>query len=132
MNCDNCVKINPLPECIESEVYNPYYLEGMTFTDADTDMVAKIQNLATRKMDYVYFTTEPDGYAYIDITNLFPLMDHPYEIRFTNKETGNPEDFTITNADGTESTGCCLQFTVNIGQTDNNEYFMVSTQGCVV
>ena len=132
MNCNQCVKINPLPECIDSEAYNPYYMEGLNFADADTNMVAKVRDVATGKMVYIDFVTDGDGDALLDISELFPLLNHVYEISFVNKETGNPETFTITNADSTTSTGCCLEFTVNMGLTDDNGFFEVSTQGCLV
>lgn len=132
MNCNLCVKINPLPECINPEAYNPYYMEGLQFADADTNMIAKVLNVATRKMTYIDFTTDSDGFALLDIAELFPLMDHVYEINFVNKETGNPESFTITNADSTTSEGCCLEFQVNMGLTDDNGFFEVSSQGCQV
>jgi len=131
-NCNATVKILPLPECIESVAYNPYYMEGLNFEDADTNMIAKVLNVATRKVYYIDFTTDVDGDALLDITSLFPLMDHVYTIEFVNKETGNPETFTITNADSTTCTGCSVQFGVNIGQTDDNGYFYVSCQECGV
>lgn len=132
MNCDPCVKINPLPECIESEAYNPYYMEGLRFVDTDTNMIAKVMNVATGKPTYIDFTTDEDGDAILDIVQLFPLLNHVYEIHFVNSETGNPEQFTITNADSTTSTGCCLEFGINVGQFDNNGFFVVSTQLCAV
>lgn len=131
-NCNTCVKINPLPECIESEAYNPFYMEGLRFSDVSTNMIAKVRNVATTKMTYIDFTTDGDGDALIDIGELFPLMDHQYKIDFVNQETGNPENFTITNVDGTTSTGCCVEFGINAGQTDNNGFFLVTSQGCLV
>ena len=131
-NCNECVKINPLPECIESEAYNPFYMEGLVFADADTDMIAKVRNTGTTKVIYIPFSTDGDRLPLLDITEIFPLMNHVYTIDFVNKETGNPGAFTITNVDGTTSEGCCIEFTVNIGQTDNNGYFVVSTQDCPV
>ena len=132
MNCDTCVKILPLPECIEGIAYNPYYLEGLTFTDTDTNMIAKVRDMATGKMEYIEFETDSGGDAVIDLFVMFPLMDHVYTIEFVNAETGNPEDFTITNADSTTSVGCCIEFGVSVGQTDNNGFFTVSSQGCAV
>lgn len=132
MNCTASVRINPLPECIESVAYNPYYLEGLVFDDADTNMIAKVKNIATGKVIYIDFVTDEDGTALIDINELFPLMDHVYVIEFVNQESGNPETFTITNADGTTSTGCSIEFGINKGMTDQNGFFMVSTQGCGV
>ena len=129
-NCNACIKINPLPECITSEAYNPYYMEGLNFTDADTNMVAKVKDVATGKVVYIDFLTDGDGDAVIDLYELFPLMDHTYTIDFFNTETGNPETFVITNADSTTSTGCCVEFGVNIGMLDNNGFFQVSTQEC--
>lgn len=131
MNCSPCVKINPLPECIE-DAYNPYYMEGLVFVDVDTNMIAKVLNVATRKMVYIDFETDADGDALIDLTSLFPLLNHVYEINFVNAETGNPEQFTITNADSTTSTGCCLEFTINLGQVDTNGFFVASTQMCAL
>lgn len=132
MNCNASVLINPLPECIENIAYDPYYIENLVFDDADTDMVAKVLNKATRKAQYIDFSTDGDGSPLLDINGLFPLMDHIYVMEFINKETGNPETFTITNADGTTSTGCSIEFGINVGQTDNNGFFWVSSQECGV
>ena len=129
-NCNANVKINPLPECIEGVAYNPYYMENLNFVDGDTNMIAKVKNNATSKMEYIEFTTDSDGDALLDIHDLFPFMDHIYTIEFVNKQTGNPETFTINNDDGTTSTGCSIEFGVNIGQTDDNGYFYVSSQDC--
>jgi hypothetical protein len=95
-------------------------------------MIAKVRDVATGKMVYIDFTTDTDGFASIDISQLFPLLNHVYEINFVNKETGNPENFTITNADSTTTEACCLEFTVNMGYTDDNGFFEVSTQECAV
>lgn len=130
-NCERCIKINPLPECIE-DAYNPYYMEGLVFDDTDTNMIAKVLNVATRKMVYIDFSTDEDGDVLLDLTSLFPLLNHVYEINFVNAETGNPEQFTITNADSTTSTGCCLEFGINQGQVDTNGFFVASTQECAV
>ena len=130
MNCTQPVRINPLPECIESLEYNPFYLQGMIFTDNDTDMIAKVRDEATGKTVYIDFTTDNDGEGLVDITALFPLMNHVYTISFVNRETGNPEQFTVTNADSSTSTGCSIEFQVNIGQMDNNGYFAISSQLC--
>lgn len=132
MNCDSCVKINPLPECVATEVYNPYYIEGLRFQDTSTDMIAKLKDVATGRMTYIPFTTDSDGDAILDVTDIFPLMNHTYTMEFVNQETGNPEYFTITNADTTTSSGCCIEFNINTGQEDVNEYFVVSTQTCPV
>lgn len=130
--CQPPVRINPLPECIEAEAYNPYNLEGLVFDDNDTEMIARVTNNATNRVVYIPFETDVDGNGLVDLTDLFPLMNHVYTISFVNKETGNPEQFTITNADETTSTGCSLEFTINVGQVDNNGFFVVSTQGCNV
>lgn len=131
-NCNANVKILPLPECIELDAYNPYYMEGLVFDDAETNMIAKVKDVATAKMTYISFTTDIDGDALLDIYDLFPLMDHVYTIEFVNQETGNPSTFVITNADGSTCTGCSIQFGVNIGQTDDNGFFFVSCQECGV
>ena len=131
-NCNTCVRIAPLPECIEGAAYNPYYMEGLVFNDGDTNMIAKVRNTATGGMKYIDFTTDGDGVGLINATELYPLMDHVYEVKFVNAETGNPESFTITNADSTTSTGCCIEFGINVGQTDNNGFFFITTQGCGV
>lgn len=132
MNCSPCVKILPLPECIDATAYSPYYMEGLVFEDTDTFIVAKVRDVATGKMTYITFETDDQGDAAIDLTELFPLLDHVYTIEFVNRETGNPSMFTITNADSTTSTGCCIEFGVNIGQTDENGSVTVSTQECAV
>lgn len=132
MNCDPCVKINPLPECIESEAYNPYYMEGLRFVDTDTNMIANVRNVATDFSKDIDFITDEDGDAFIDIASVYPVLDHVYEMHFTNTETGNPSQFTITNADSTTSTGCCLEFKIKKGRHDNNGFFVVSTQLCAV
>lgn len=132
MSCDTCVKINPLPECIDSDNYNPYTMTGLIFDDVDTIMIGKFRNESTGATQYIQFETDSSGEVDIDITEIFPLMNHVYTMQFVNKETGNPEQFTIQNADSTSSTGCCIEFSVNIGQTDDNEFFTVSSQECAV
>jgi len=130
--CTPCVQINPLPECIYSGAYDPYYMEVLEFTDIDTNMIAKIEDVATGSIQYIDFVTDANGDAVFEIQSLFPLMDHVYTINFTNSTTGNPSHFTITNTDGSTDSGCCITFGINKGQTDSNGFFMVSTQGCQV
>lgn len=132
MNCNQCVKINPLPECIDSEAYNPYYLDGLVFADSDTNMVARLTDIATNKSRDIDFVTDETGEAILEITDIFPLMNHVYVMEFTNLETGNPEHFTITNADSTTSTGCCIEFQIAQGRFDNNNNMTASTQVCAV
>ncbi len=128
--CNPCIKINPLPECINSEAYNPYYFDGLTFTDIETNMYVKLMNVATGNLVYIDFITDDVGLPILEIQDLFPLMDHVYTMEFFNKETGNPANFTITNLDSTTSTGCCLTFGINKNQIDNNGQFIASTQLC--
>lgn len=132
MNCDKCVRINPLPECVDLDAYNPYYMEGLIFTDTDTIIQAIVTNVATKKTVYIDFLTDEDGESLIDLTTIYPVLDHVYEMRFVNLETGNPEDFTITNLDSTTSAGCCLEFEINMGQTDTNGFFVATSQTCAV
>lgn len=130
MNCNQCVKINNAPQCIETGVYSMYWLEGLVFTSLNTLMVAKLRNTATGRTLYEFFETDEFGEGDIEISDLWPLMDHVYEISFLNRTHGFPEHFTITNPDGTTSSGCCIEFKVNMGQTDTNDFFDVSNQGC--
>jgi len=131
-NCNTCIKIHNLPECIEVDAYSEYFLVGLVFTEVLTDMIARVRNTSTGKVTYIEFTTDADGNADIDIAGLFPLMNHTYEVKFLMKGTPDPMDFTITNTDATTSTGCCIEFNVNIGQTDDNDQFVVSSQNCAV
>jgi hypothetical protein len=132
MNCNECAKINPMPQCIETGAYSDYYLTGLVFDSIDTDMYVKVRDASNgRVIGYWTFLTEGDGSVDIDVYNMFPLMaSHIYTMHFFTVIDGNPAQFTITNTDGTTSAACCLQFSVNEGQTDTNNSFAASTQTC--
>lgn len=108
MNCDNCVKLNPLPACIDSDVF---LLTGLTFPDFLNDvLIIRITDMATGRVEN--FPELIDGTGVInggfDIASIFPLMQHYYKIEFL--VSGAPANFLLTNPDGSESTGCCAEF----------------------
>lgn len=128
MNCNSCLKINPLPECIDTEEFQ---LFGLTFPDyLGQTIVAIFRDVATNKKHY--FNLEIDGsgeIASFDVASLFPLENHTFEISFVTQSSGSPANFTLTNEDLTTREGCCLEFNVNVGMTGSDGFFL-STLEC--
>lgn len=134
MNCNACVKINPVPSCLDGQApYSYFYLTDIVFDESDTDMFARIRNTATGRIVYYRFTTEPDGEGLIDIYEILPLMENQYyEVKFFNESTNQPASFTITNSDDSEETGCCIEFESHDGLETDDNYYRVSTKLCSI
>jgi len=103
MNCNSCEKINPLPACLIG--YGTMELSNITFpTASGEDLLLTVTDTATGKAEYFEFV----GDQVIDITDLYPLMQHYYKLEFT--DAGVPVEFLISNPDGTFAEGCCIEF----------------------
>lgn len=108
MNCDSCLKLNPIPDCIDSDAF---LLTGLTFPDFLNDvLMIRITNTATGHVDN--FPELIDGSGAItggfDIGSIYPLMNHYYKMEFLVQ--GAPANFILTNPDSTTSEGCCAEF----------------------
>lgn len=125
-NCTECLKINPIPSCLNAE--STFEIDNITFpNNPAAELTAVITDTATKGVRYVFFT-EGDN---IDLSDLFPFMEHYYEIKFYTA-TGVPVDFTITNPDATTADGCCLEFIPSEGLEWTGYTYSVSTTNCVV
>jgi hypothetical protein len=123
MNCSACTKINPLPACLTG--YGTMELANITLpNNTGEDIVLKITDTATRQVSYVEFI-EGDV---IDITDLYPLMQHYYKLEFTSG--GVPAEFHITNPDATVVEGCCIEFIPSEGLEWAGSEYDVSTTTC--
>lgn len=109
MTCNSCLKVNKLPRCVDND--DEFTLEGLTFPDhADGEAVAIFKDMATGREVSLPFDIDVDGAPLLDLTEVYPLDDHPYEIRFIDIQ-GAPVNFVLTNPDDTTVTGyCCLEF----------------------
>jgi len=125
MSCTQCLKINPIPECLGA--YAGFEISNLTFPGTTGDLKARLLNLATGAVLYFDFTVGD----IIDLSEAFPLMPHWYKLDFIT-EFGVPVTFIITNPDDTTSQGCCMEFTVSESlEWDGGEYDL-STTNCVV
>lgn len=111
MACDTCIKINPLPECLADEA--AMTLTGITFIG--TVATVLITDTATGRNT---------AFDTLEITDLFPLMNHTYEMQFFD-ENLEKLSFTINGEDG-----CCIEFGIIEGLTWDGGDFTVSTTVC--
>jgi len=103
-------------------------LTGISFPDnLGDDIVLKITDTATRQVWYFPFM---EGVDDIDISAMYPLMQHWYKWEFS--VSGVPINFTITNPDGTTVVGCCIEVLPNEGYSQDSAEFAISTTTCVV
>ena len=123
MNCQSCLKVNPLPSCLGA--YSSIYLTGLTFT-ATGEAVLKVTDTATRQIWYVPFTIGDD----IDLSTVFPLMQHYYKLEFSQNGVTIP--FTLTNPDSTTVEGCCMEFIPSDGLDWDLDQFPLSTTNCTM
>lgn len=120
MNCNDCIRVNPLPSCIDTD--EVMLLTGLTFPDnAGEDILLKLTNTATRRVQYITIT-EGDP---IDITDFFPLMNHYYKIEFS--VNGVPVRATLTNPAATTSSGCCIEFFADETTWTGGEFILSDT-----
>lgn len=128
MSCNTCVKVNPIPSCIDSDVFQ---LWGLTFPDYPSQtIVAIFLDVATGKETYFELEIDPDGeIVEFDIAEVYSLDDHPYKISFITQSSGSPANYILTNSDDSTVSGCCLEFTTNDGLTGTGGFFL-SNLGC--
>ncbi len=125
MNCTTCIKLNAIPECIDSDAFE---LTGLTFPDHLGDViVATFTNTATNRRDYLPLVINGSGQVTggFDVAAIYPLMSHWYKLEFI--KDGVPVSFTLTNPDTTTEEGCCLEFTTMEGYTGTDEWVLSST-----
>lgn len=125
MNCKECVKINPLPSCLGDDA--TFEINNLTFPDyTGEELTVVITDTATQRVSCVAGIADD----VIDITDIYPLMQHYYEIKFL--VDGVQASFIIANPDGTFSEGCCLEFIPSEGLQWNGAEYAISTTQCVV
>jgi len=113
MYCKSCLKVNPLPRCVEPG--GEIILTGITFpNDVSTNLYAILWDISNNRQNLFNITVdglgeiiETDGVAStgLNLTDAYNLMGHSYELEFTNL---NLESVTAT-IDGTNT--CCIKFT---------------------
>lgn len=115
MSCTTCNKLRPFPECLADG-------ETMTLTGIDFGS----ETLAT-----ILITDTATGRNQIldslDVSEIFPLMNHTYEMQFFNEDM-EQIPFTID----TDVTGCCLEFNIIEGMVFSGGNFLVTTSACEV
>lgn len=125
MNCETCVKINPVPGCLGNGA--SFTIDNITLPDFSGQTVQMIlTDTATERKSYLNFT---EG-GTIALTSFFPFMQHVYKIEFT--VDGVEAGFTLTNPDLTTVTGCCIEFTPLERLTWTGTDYSVSTTQCEV
>lgn len=122
-NCNECVKINPIPECLTG--VGTFEIINITFPDnPGATIVGVLKDTANDHVEYINFT-EGDP---IDLTDVFPLMQHIYELKFY--VDGVPVNFTITNPDATTVDACCIEFQPLLQLGWSGSDYEVSTTNC--
>jgi uncharacterized membrane protein affecting hemolysin expression len=129
--CKNCIQVNPLPKCLAEG--NTLNITNIVFQDnPSSDLFAILHNISSDITILWQITTDIDGYIVatdgnptngLDITSAFDLMNHSYEIEFTNT---NLEPVTATIND---ITGCCIKFKV-LKELSASGDFELSTGTC--
>lgn len=125
MNCQECIKINPLPRCIDPG--DDMLLENVVFeNNPDDEIRAILEDIATGRKDSFLITTDANGEVVetygeasdgINLKEYYNLMDHPYKLSFLDTETSQPIEATVD-----ESKGCCIEFnTIQIADNDLNQ-----------
>jgi hypothetical protein len=109
MSCKTCVKINPIPECLETG--EELILTGISVVDNSVVDHIILKDEATGRTIYVTFEIAGSTEIKIDLTGFLPLMNHPYEIRLLGASMESLP-FTLTNTDNTTVEGCCIEFNV--------------------
>ena len=125
INCSNCIKVTPLPKCLEAE--GQIVLTGMTLpTYINSEVFAVLHNYSsdyttmwTATIDGTGDIIETDGVPTngLDISEAYDLMNHHYKIKFMDKVTLETIEVEVNG-----STGCCVDFNVVKGLYGNGEY----------
>jgi hypothetical protein len=134
MNCKNCIKVNPLPKCVETD--GVIIIDNILLTTAlNTEVFALLHNYSSdattmwnATIDGTGNIIETNGVATsgLDITDAYDLMNHHYSLEFLDKITMESLEITI---DG--QVGCCIDFFVQKGIKGDGVY-TISTNGCNV
>lgn len=127
-NCNNCIQLNAIPGCIDSEAF---LLEGIEFPAyVDEFLKARVRNMATGRITYITFETDGSGTPDLDIVDLYPMPHDPIEIKFITTN-GSPANFVLTNPDTTTEEGCCIEFRPDPSLVGTDTWEL-SSQACSV
>lgn len=131
MYCKDCIKVNPLPRCVEPS--QEIILTGINFpNDVSTTLYAILWDISNNRQVMWTITTdgtgdiiETDGVAStgLNLTDAYDLMGHSYELEFATLDL---QSVSVT-IDG--QTGCCAKFTTLKTLVGAGE-IALSTGGC--
>ena len=131
MYCKECIKVNPLPRCVEPG--EEIILTGINFpNDVSTTLYAILWDISNNRQTLFTITVdgsgdiiETDGVAStgLNLTDAYDLMGHSYELEFTTLDL---QSVSVT-IDG--QTGCCAKFTTLKPLVGAGE-IALSTGGC--
>lgn len=113
MSCTTCIKIQSLPECLDAN--ETFTFTGITF-DSVPDTIVLHDTATGRNITFDFD---------LDLSEIFPLMNHTYEVSFFDEDL-NEIAFTID----TDVRGCCLEFNVRDGISWGGGNFAVTSLKC--
>ena len=132
MYCNNCIKINPLPKCVE--VGSEIILTGLNFPYNLNESIYGILHNVSSDLTLMFslfidgsgniVTTNGEISSGFNLTEAYDFMNHSYKIEFVDVISLEP---VTVNVNGTE--GCCIEFKVIKGLVGSGEY-LVSTNQC--
>jgi hypothetical protein len=129
MSCKTCVKINPIPECLETG--EELILTGISVVDNSVVDHIILKDEATGRTIYVTFEIAGSTEIKIDLTGFLPLMNHPYKFWLFDQYL-QIVPFALTNPDATTVEGCCIEFNVMPKLVWLGGEFNLSTTTCEV
>lgn len=134
MNCKNCIKVNPLPKCVETD--GVILIGGIVLSTAlNSEVFALLHNYSSDHTTMWNATIDGVGVIVgtnglpttgLDITDAYDLMNHHYKLEFLDKITMESLEITID-----DQVGCCIDFYTQKG-IKGDGLFTISTTGCNV
>lgn len=125
MNCQNCIKVNPLPKCLEPS--GQILVTGINIpTYLNSEIFVVLHNYSSDSTIMWTATTDGNGDIIetdgvptngLDISEAYDLMNHHYKFKFMDKLTLETIEVVV---DG--QTGCCIDFKVVNGLSGDGEY----------
>lgn len=125
MNCINCIKVNPLPKCLEPS--GQILVTGINIpTYLNSEIFVVLHNYSSDNTIFWTATTDSNGDIIetdgvptngLDISEAYDLMNHHYKFKFMDKLTLETIEVVV---DG--QTGCCIDFKVLNGLSGDGEY----------
>lgn len=126
MWCESCLKANMIPECLGA--YAGMEIINLSVpSQSGEDLLLVITDMALNSSRYYEFT---EGDA-IDITDAYPLMQHYYKLEIVTEQM-IPVLFVLTNPDGTEVEGCCIELIPAESLEWAGGDYELSTTNCVL